>query len=165
MTTFATQNTGNTGFHASAILGANLQRVLVDLVALHLYGKQAHWNIVGKNFRDLHLQLDEIVDLAREHSDTIAERMRALDVVPDAGPKAVCAQTTLSDFGSDEVDTAAAVDKITLMLRETAATARAVHDDVDNEDPTTADLLHSIIHDLEKQAWMVSAENRSPRKA
>lgn len=165
MTTFANQNTGMNGFHASAILGANLQRVLVDLVALHLYGKQAHWNIVGKNFRDLHLQLDEIVELGREHSDTIAERMRALDVVPDAGPKTVCAQTTLTDFGSDEVDTTEAVDKITVMLRETAATVRAVHDDVDNEDPTTADLLHSIIHDLEKQAWMISAENRTPRKA
>ncbi len=165
MTTVASQNTGSTGFHASPILGANLQRVLVDLVALHLYGKQAHWNIVGKNFRDLHLQLDEIVDLAREHSDTIAERMRALDVVPDAGPKTVCAQASLTDFGADEVDTAEAVDKITLMLRETAATVRAVHDDVDREDPTTADLLHSIIHDLEKQAWMISSENRTPRKA
>ncbi|GAB3254362.1 Dps family protein [Kineosporia babensis] len=165
MTTLASKNTAGAGFHASPILGANLQRVLVDLVALHLLGKQAHWNIVGKNFRDLHLQLDEIVDLARDHSDTIAERMRALDVVPDAGPKAVAAQSSLTDFGADEVDTAEAVDKITLMLRETAATARAVHDDVDNEDPTTADLLHSIIHDLEKQAWMVSSENRSPRKA
>ncbi len=165
MTTLASKNTDNLGFHASPILGANLQRVLVDLVALHLYGKQAHWNIVGKNFRDLHLQLDEIVDLARDHSDTIAERMRALDVVPDAGPKAVFSQSSLTDFGSAEVDTAEAVDKITLLLRETAATARAVHDDVDNEDPTTADLLHTIIHDLEKQAWLISSENRTPRKA
>ncbi len=165
MTALASKNTDNLGFHASPILGANLQRVLVDLVALHLYGKQAHWNIVGKNFRDLHLQLDEIVDLARDHSDTIAERMRALDVVPDAGPKAVFSQSSLTDFGSAEVDTAEAVDKITLLLRETAATARAVHDDVDNEDPTTADLLHTIIHDLEKQAWLISSENRTPRKA
>ncbi len=165
MTALAPSNTGTPGFHASAILGANLQRVLVDLVALHLYGKQAHWNIVGKNFRDLHLQLDEIVDLAREQSDTIAERMRALDVIPDAGPKTVCAQATLTDFGADEVDTTEAVDKITLMLRETAATVRAVHDDVDREDPTTADLLHTIIHDLEKQAWMISSENRTPRRA
>jgi len=34
-----------------------------------------------------------------------------------------------------------------------------VHDDVDAEDPTTADLLHEIITDLEKQAWMISSEN------
>jgi starvation-inducible DNA-binding protein len=37
-------------------------------------------------FRDLHLQLDEIVDAARQASDTIAERMRALNAVPDGDP-------------------------------------------------------------------------------
>ncbi|HET6736773.1 ferritin-like domain-containing protein, partial [Mycobacterium sp.] len=54
------------GFAASSELSANLQRVLVDLIELHLQGKQAHWNVVGTNFRDLHLQLDELVDFARE---------------------------------------------------------------------------------------------------
>jgi starvation-inducible DNA-binding protein len=32
---------------------------------------------------------------------------------------------------------------------------------VDSEDPSTADLLHTITDSLEKYAWMVSAENRS----
>ena len=70
-------------FQAPASLFQDLQTVLVDLIELHLQGKQAHWNLVGTNFRDLHLQLDSIVDTAREASDTIAERMRALDAVPD----------------------------------------------------------------------------------
>ena len=35
---------------------------MVDLIELYLQGKQAHWNLVGTNFRDLHLQLDEIID-------------------------------------------------------------------------------------------------------
>jgi starvation-inducible DNA-binding protein len=52
-------------FSASVNLFENLQRVLVDLIELHLQGKQAHWNIVGTNFRDVHLQLDEIVEFAR----------------------------------------------------------------------------------------------------
>ena len=59
------------GFTASPEFAANLQRVLVDLIELHLQGKQAHWNVVGTNFRDLHLQLDELVDFAREGSDTV----------------------------------------------------------------------------------------------
>jgi starvation-inducible DNA-binding protein len=63
-------------FRAPDSLVQNLQKVLVDLIELHLQGKQAHWNLVGTNFRDLHLQLDDIVDLAREAADTIAERMR-----------------------------------------------------------------------------------------
>ena len=46
-------------FDAPPSLPQNLQKVLVDLIELHLQGKQAHWNLVGTNFRDLHLQLDE----------------------------------------------------------------------------------------------------------
>ncbi len=82
-------------FTGSPRLAADLQRVLVDLVELHLQGKQAHWNVVGPNFRDLHLALDELVDAAREGSDTIAERMRALDAVPDGRSDTVAATTSL----------------------------------------------------------------------
>jgi len=73
-------------FHAPTSLFDDLQKVLVDLIELHLQGKQAHWNIVGTNFRDLHLQLDTVVDVAREASDTIAERMRALTRFPTGAP-------------------------------------------------------------------------------
>jgi starvation-inducible DNA-binding protein len=147
-------------FHASPQLAANLQRVLVDLIELHLQGKQAHWNVVGKNFRDLHLQLDEVVDAAREASDTIAERMRALDVVPDGRSDTVAATTSLPQFPADEQDTAEVVDLITTRIYAAVDTIRAVHDAIDAEDPSTSDLLHQIIDTLEKLAWMVKSENR-----
>ncbi|MFF3572448.1 Dps family protein [Nocardia jiangxiensis] len=147
-------------FRASTELSGHLQRVLVDLIALHLNGKQAHWNVVGHNFRDLHLQLDEIVDLAREYGDTIAERMRALDAVPDGRPTTVAETTTLPLLPPGEQSTFDTVDALTTQLRGAAATAREVHDDVDAEDPSTADLLHQLIDALEKQAWMLSSENR-----
>jgi hypothetical protein len=38
-----------------------------------------------------------------------------------------------------------------------------LRDQVDGEDPSTADLLHAIIDSPEKYAWMASAENRSVR--
>jgi starvation-inducible DNA-binding protein len=149
------------GFVGSAALVDHLQRVLVDLIELHLQGKQAHWNVVGPNFRDLHLQLDEIVDIAREASDTIAERMRAVRGRPDGGSDTVAATTSLPTFPSGEQDTADVVRAVTARLYAAAATLRTVHDDVDAEDPTSADLLHAILEDLEKQAWMLSAEVRT----
>ena len=148
---------------ASQTLDDNLQKVLVDLIELHLQGKQAHWSVVGKNFRDLHLQLDEIIDAAREFSDQIAERMRALHAMPDGRSETVVAQTTLATYPGDEVDTATVVDLITERLDATVATIRGVHDEVDEEDPTSADVLHAIIEKLEQFAWMVSAENAKPR--
>src|ERR1700759_3932757 len=89
-------------FQAPDTLVQNLQKVLVDLVELHLQGKQAHWNLVGTNFRDLHLHLDDIVDIAREAADTIAERMRALNSVPDGRTDTVVASTTLPSLPGGE---------------------------------------------------------------
>ena len=148
------------GFQASPELSANLQRVLVDLIELHLQGKQAHWNVVGTNFRDLHLQLDELVDFAREGSDTIAERMRALDVVPDGRSDTVAADTTLPEFPPYELNTAEVVDLITARVYAAVDTIRTLHDAVDAEDASTADILHQLIDGLEKLAWLIKSENR-----
>jgi starvation-inducible DNA-binding protein len=160
--TSATRRNGAdiTAFEASPELAGNLQRVLVDLIELHLQGKQAHWNVVGANFRDLHLQLDELVDFARAGSDTIAERLRALDAVPDGRSDTVAASTTLPQFPAHEVATAEAVDLVTARVYATVDTMRAVHDDVDAEDPSTADILHQLIDGLEKLAWLIKSENR-----
>jgi starvation-inducible DNA-binding protein len=148
------------GFTASPEFAAHLQRVLVDLIELHLQGKQAHWNLVGTNFRDLHLQLDELVDAARKASDSIAERLRALDAVPDGRSDTVVATTSLPEFPAGEPNTADVVDLITARIYATVGAVRSVHDAVDDEDPTTADLLHAIIDSLEKHAWMIKAESR-----
>jgi starvation-inducible DNA-binding protein len=146
-------------FKASPELADELQRVLVDVIELHLQGKQAHWNVVGTNFRDLHLQLDELVDVAREASDQIAERMRALDAIPDGRSDTIAASTSVPLFPAGEQNTWDVVDLITTRVYATVDTIRTVHDAVDNEDPTTSDLLHEIIDSLEKLAWMIKSEN------
>jgi starvation-inducible DNA-binding protein len=148
------------GFQPSQQLVENLQRILVDLIELHLQGKQAHWNVIGTNFRDLHLQLDELVDFARDGSDIIAERMRALDAVPDGRSDTVVATTSLPRFPANEHNTTEVVDRITTRIYATVETLRRVHDAVDAEDPTTADILHAQIDGLEKLAWLIKSENR-----
>lgn len=150
------------GFDASAKLTRNLQLVLVDLIELHLQGKQAHWNVVGKNFRDLHLQLDEIVEAARVFSDEVAERLRALHAIVDGRSDTVAATTSLPEFPNGEILTSDCIDLITTRLDTTVARIRKVHDSVDEEDPTSSDLLHQIIARLEQLSWMVGAENRVP---
>jgi starvation-inducible DNA-binding protein len=149
---------------ASATLSENLQAVLVDLIELGIQGKQAHGNVVGSNFRDLHLQLDEIIGASRELSDVVAERMRALEVLPDGRSETVTKATTLAKFPPDQVDTKEVVALVTERLQAVAGTARRVHDAVDEEDPTTADILHQVIQAMEQYAWMVSAETQKPRK-
>ncbi|MDQ6526192.1 DNA starvation/stationary phase protection protein [Nocardioides sp. LHD-245] len=156
------QHVSHPAFRADATFAGHLQQVLVDLNDLALQGKQAHWNIVGPNFRDLHLQLDEIVDAARTFTDDVAERMRAVYVVPDGTSARTAAQSSLPAFPGGEVETGAAIDAIVASIYAVTGTARRVHDDVDAADPTTADLLHTIIERLEQLAWLTGAERRTP---
>ena len=147
---------------ASPTLTNNLQAVLADLIELHVQGKQAHWNIVGTNFRDLHLQLDEIVDAARQFADDTAERMRALHALPDGRSSTVSNTTSLAQFPEGLISTKDAIERIVAALEAAVGTMRKVHDEVDEEDPTSADLLHEFIARLEQFAWMVQAENLKP---
>ncbi|MEU6198980.1 DNA starvation/stationary phase protection protein [Streptomyces sp. NPDC047061] len=136
-----------------------LQGALVDLVDLALAAKQVHWNVVGPRFRTVHLQLDEVVDTARAHSDTVAERASALGVSPDGRAATVAAGSGIgpvpggwvkdSDAVSALVDGLGAV--ITRMRERVTETAEA--------DPVSQDLFIGITADLEKHHWMFQAEN------
>ncbi|MCO4256135.1 Dps family protein [Pseudarthrobacter cellobiosi] len=150
---------------ASPTLASNLQMVLADLIELHLQAKQAHWNIVGTNFRDLHLQLDEIIASVRQFADDTAERMRALHALPDGRSNTVSTDTRLDELTGGLISTKDAVKLVTARLERTVKTMRDVHDEVDEEDPTSADLLHAAIERLEQLAWMVNAETMTPSAA
>lgn len=76
----------------------------------------------------------------------------------------MAATTHLPAFPEGEVDTSETVTLITVRLDSIVDNIRAVHDEVDEEDPTSADILHGFIEKLEQYVWMVSAENRKPRK-
>ncbi len=100
------------------------------------------------------------MDFAREASDTIAERMRALDAVPDGRSDTVAASTSLPEFPAFEHSTGEVVDLIAARVYAAVATLREVHDTVDAEDASTADILHQLIDGLEKLAWLIKSENR-----
>jgi starvation-inducible DNA-binding protein len=148
-------------FVASPTLAADLQAVLVGLLELQNQAKQAHWTLVGPQFRSTHLELDEVVDAVREYADTVAERMRALEAVPDGRTRTVATTTTLDDFPEGEVSVERAVAVISERILAVVNGIRALHDDVDEQDPTSADILHTILEGLEKQRWMFTAQLRT----
>ncbi|GGM00434.1 Dps family protein [Glutamicibacter protophormiae] len=150
------------GFVATEVLRDSLQLVLVNMLDLQLVGKQIHWNVVGPNFRDLHLNIDEVVAIARRGSDEIAERMRALHATPDGLASTIAKYTRIEQPVNTEVLTTDGVDIMVKAVQATVDVMREVHDPVDEDDPTTADILHQYIAELEQQAWFLSAETRRP---
>ncbi|QFU85649.1 Dps family protein [Amycolatopsis sp. YIM 10] len=140
------------------VTGNVLQATLVDLIDLSLIAKQAHWNVVGKNFRSVHLQLDELVDTARTYTDSVAERANAIGVSPNGKAKTVVASSGLADFPdnwqSDEATVAAIVD----ILADLIQRLRKRIDETDKSDLVTQDLLIEITNKLEEAHWMWQAQ-------
>ena len=158
--TTANRYAAATGYVASPALADALQSVLVGLLELQGQAKQAHWTLVGPQFRSTHLELDEVVDAVREFADSVAERMRALEAVPDGRTRTVARDTSLDDFPAGEVSVERAVTVIAERILAVVNIIRSVHDDVDDQDPTSADILHTILEGLEKQRWMFTAQLR-----
>jgi starvation-inducible DNA-binding protein len=138
--------------------GTALQESLVDLIDLHLLAKQAHWNLKGRNFRSIHLQLDEVVDLAREHADTLAERAAAIGVNPDGRARTVADSTKVRQLDAGYLQDDKAVAATTDILAEMSKRFRERIKTTDETDRVTQDLLISVAQDLEKQHWMFEAQ-------
>lgn len=140
------------------IAGEALQGALVDLLDLSLLGKQAHWNVVGRNFRSLHLQLDEIVAMARLHSDTVAERAVALGVNPDGTAQTIADSTALKPLSAEWHDDHTLVMHFIASFETVIARFRQRIEATEKADPVTQDLLIGITAELEKASWMFQAE-------
>ncbi|MEU2420593.1 DNA starvation/stationary phase protection protein [Streptomyces sp. NPDC007851] len=136
-----------------------LQGALVDLVDLALVAKQVHWNVVGPRFRSVHLQLDEVVDSARTHSDTVAERASALGVSPDGRAATVAAGSGVSSASAGWVKDSDAVAALAEALGAVITRMRERIASTAEPDPVSQDIFIGITADLEKHHWMFQAEN------
>ncbi|MFC9257655.1 DNA starvation/stationary phase protection protein Dps [Amycolatopsis thailandensis] len=140
------------------ITGNVLQATLVDLVDLSLIAKQAHWNVVGANFRSVHLQLDELVDTARQYTDEVAERANAIGVSPNGQAKAVVESSGLPDYPDNWQSVESTVAAIVDILAALIERLRKRIDETDKSDLVTQDLLIAITQELEKAHWMWQAQ-------
>lgn len=136
-----------------------LQGALVDLVDLSLVAKQIHWNVVGPRFRSVHLQLDEVVDTARLHSDTVAERASTLGVPPDGRAGTVAGSSGIGRVPDGWVKDTDAVGTLVEALGAVITRMRTRVESTAEADPVSQDIFIAITADLEKHHWMFQAEN------
>jgi starvation-inducible DNA-binding protein len=141
----------------SVTVAQDLQATLVEFVDLSLLGKQAHWNVVGPNFRSIHLQLDEIVDAARLASDRIAERIATIGGAPD-GRATAAASSGLPAFPEGAVPVGETVQRVSATLDEMSQRLRERILRMGDLDPVSQDILIGTTDELEKQAWMLRAQ-------
>ncbi len=143
---------------AKKVTGETLQGALVDLVELSLVGKQAHWNLIGRNFRSIHLALDEVVLAGRTFADTVAERAIAIGVNPDGQTAALTKQSKVKPVEVGYVPVEKVITYVVDTLAPMISRFRDRMDATEQADPVTQDLFISIIAELEKTHWMFQAE-------
>lgn len=143
---------------AAKVTGEALQGALVDVLDLSLIAKQAHWNLLGRHFRSLHLQLDEIVASARGYADQLAERAVALGLNPDGRAATVARTTSVTQLDGGWVKDTDVIAHFVGVYAGMVARMRGRVDATGQSDPVTQDLLLALTADLEKQSWMLQAQ-------
>ena len=136
----------------------DLQATLVELVDLSLLGKQAHWNVVGPHFRSIHLQLDEIVDLARVSSDRVAERLATIGVAPDGRAETVGTTSELAPFPDGFVPATETVQRVSASIDTIAGRMKERLLGIGDQDPVSQDILIGTTDELEKAGWMLRSQ-------
>lgn len=145
---------------AQRTTGEALQGALVDLIDLSLVAKQYHWNLTGPRFRSVHLQLDEVVSLARQYTDLVAERAVAVGVNPDGRVRTVADTTQIRQpdggYKSDDKVVASMTDMLAQIITRFRERIKATEE----TDLVTQDLLIDVTAGLEKQHWMFQVQTR-----
>lgn len=139
-------------------VGQDLQDTLVELTDLHLRAKQAHWNVVGRHFRPVHLHLDELTDQVREAADLVAERAVTIGYPVDGRPATVAKSSPLPEFPMGELLDTEVVTLITESLADVCGTVRKRVEHTEDLDPVTSNLLQEVLATLEKHHWMFTAQ-------
>jgi starvation-inducible DNA-binding protein len=142
---------------ARTVTGEVLQEALVDLIDLSLLAKQLHWNVIGRSFRSVHRQLDEVVDLARRYGDRVAERSVAIGCNPDGQAATVARRTRLPGVETGYLADDKVIRTMTDLLAGVVSRMRARMDATGEPDLATQDLLIEVVRDLEEQHWMFQA--------
>jgi starvation-inducible DNA-binding protein len=131
--------------------------VVVDLQALAVDGKQAHWHVRGANFQAVHELLDMIVAHAQEFADLAAERVVALGLPIDARIQTVASKTTTPQMDAGFQQSDQTIAQVIAGIDATLATVRTAVEELEELDQVSQDVAIEISRGLEKDRWFLFA--------
>jgi starvation-inducible DNA-binding protein len=137
---------------------ALLNQQLADTFDLYSQTKQAHWNVKGLQFFQLHELFDKLAAELLEHVDTIAERSTTLGGTAMGTARMAAEKSRLPEYSADISGGRQSVESLVARYAELAATTRAAIDRADElGDLDTADLFTGVSRGLDKSLWFLEA--------
>ena len=141
-----------------AILGDRL----ADATDVMLASKQAHWNVKGRTFFQLHELFDKINESAEEWVDLLAERIVQLGGTADGTVQATAKRTSMAPY---PLEITRGEDHVEAMSNALASLGKKVRAAIDKTgkagDADTADIFTEISRDVDKYLWFVEAHRQS----
>lgn len=137
-----------------------LNQQLANNFDLYSQIKQAHWNVKGARFYQLHKLFDELAEAVEEHLDDIAERATALGGTALGTVRMAAEASELPELPG-KFDSKKLIDLLVQRFAKGAASARAAIDSADESgDKDTADLLTAVSRTLDKSLWLLEAHTQ-----
>lgn len=134
-----------------------LTPVVLDMEALVVNGKQAHWHVRGGSFIGIHELLDTVVEDAQGFADTAAERVVALGLPLDARLATVASKSSLPALSDGFQPWETTVAQVVGLIDAALVTVRAAVTGLDDIDLSSQDVAIEIERGLTKNRWLLQA--------
>jgi starvation-inducible DNA-binding protein len=139
---------------------AILNQQLANVSDLYSQTKQAHWNVRGPEFYQLHKLFDDLAEPLEEHIDTIAERAVTLGGFALGTVRCAANSSELEEFPLEP----GAMEYVRELAKRFAtaanSTRKAIDESADLGDADAADLLTDLSRDLDKSVYFLEAHFR-----
>jgi len=162
----ATKNASVRSFTTSVDIPAETRTKVNGILNQHLavsfdlmsQVKQAHWNVKGSDFWQLHKLFDEVAARAAEWVDEFAERVTALGGYATGTVRMAATASTLPEFPTDITESMDYVRAVAERLAAFTNSARKAIDQTDKlGDADTADLFTEISRCADKYLYFLEA--------
>jgi len=139
-----------------------LQQLTVDLLAVDNLYKEAHWNLSGPLYLQLHEYYDKQAGFYHEQADVFAERVLHLGYSVDGRYATIARTTTIPEFPSgylsDNKSLRLLVDRVTVLQKEIYKGIR----ETEQSDPTTSNRLQDLAYSVDKNLWQLRIHLQEP---
>ena len=138
-----------------------LNQQLADTFDLFSQAKQAHWNVKGAQFFQLHELFDRLAAELNGHVDLIAERVTALGGVARGTVRMSSRHSRLAECDVAIAESLPVIESLAVRFAALAASTRqAIQAAEDHGDAGTADLLTEVSRALDKGLWFLEAHRQ-----
>lgn len=135
-----------------------LNQSLADTSDLYSQLKQAHWNVKGLSFYQLHELFDDLAAEVFPFIDMLAERATALGGIALGTTRMAAQNSTLPEYPLAAIDGPAHLNALVERYAAYAAAIRRAIDQADDHhDKSTADLFTEISRSSDKQLWFLES--------